>query len=95
MKLFKRLNSEEYDTLTKRITDVSNSITVLATTVKSLQLENDDLRNKVLRKIQKPRLDSSTELASQEPPHQYERIPKTSLDFSMTEQDYMRFIGGN
>jgi len=41
----KAVNSEEYEKLVKRLVDVEQ-------TVRGLLLENDDLRNKVLRKIQ-------------------------------------------
>lgn len=40
------ITEEEYQTLLKRICNVE-------TQIKSLSLENDDLRDKVLRKIQK------------------------------------------
>lgn len=42
----KQLNSEEFETLSKRIIDLNSRVT-------QLELSADDLRNKVLRKLQK------------------------------------------
>ena len=85
MWLFKALNSKEYDTLFKRITELHSTVEQLSTVIKAVQLENDDLRNKVLRKIQKPREQGST--ISQEQPTQPPQASAAS-PFSMSEEQF-------
>ena len=51
-KLFTQ-KTNDYETISKRLTDVINEVETLKSKVKGLELENDDLRNKVLRKIQR------------------------------------------
>lgn len=46
-------NNKQSETLYSTVQDVLLRLTALETKVKGLELENDDLRNKVLRKIQK------------------------------------------
>lgn len=54
---FKQINSDEYERLSKRITKeietFDSDISKLKKRVTDLELENESLRNKVLRKVQK------------------------------------------
>lgn len=48
----KKVTSDEYDTLVKRIITLNHDMETLKALFKGLELENKDLRDKVLRKIQ-------------------------------------------
>lgn len=49
---FGKGNESDVTTLRKRILDLEDMLTSIQNKVKSLELDQDDLRNKVLRKIQ-------------------------------------------
>jgi hypothetical protein len=48
----KEVSSKEYDTLCKRLSELDSRLVMLETHIKSQELENKLLRDKVLRKIQ-------------------------------------------
>lgn len=64
-------NNEQYQTLIERyqevllkMSEIQQDIILLRTQVSALSLENNDLRDKVLRKIQKNKTPEDTELKS-------------------------------
>lgn len=59
--LFKQ-KEQVNETLSTRITELTQEVIIIKQKLHSIELENDDLRNKVLRKIQKNREDTQDDI---------------------------------